>query len=193
MSVLQEEYEHKPATTKRNHLMSTSGIFFFFFFVPVKDFRWPCSSDSGIKFINNDLQTKHFELSVRCEQTQNGRKLWPCSPRYNCRLWLMTRGWRRIPSGAGPAAETPHPRYIGTGSIWRTSCVLFVGGDRRLTLTNKDFKHRCVQSWTNNNMNSNLHVWHLLWVEFTSGFNVRHVGRLVGGHGTYMCVCGGGQ
>lgn len=32
--------------------------------------------------------TKHFELSVRCEQSQIDGKLWPRSPPYNSCLWL---------------------------------------------------------------------------------------------------------
>lgn len=77
-----------------------------FFFVLVKDFRRLCSSASGIKLINNDLQTKHFELSVRLRTEPDWRETLTLQPSLQLSLMTSMGDWRRIPSGAGPAAET---------------------------------------------------------------------------------------
>lgn len=154
------------------------------FFFPVKDFRWPRSSDSGIKLINNDLQTKHFELSVCCEQSKNGRKRWPCSPRYNRHLWLVQEAEGEFPLALDQPQKHPShgtsgldlceeravfcqwvetrnipPAHTGQHGTEDPESMCSVPVYTRLllecqttqmiwelTLTNEDFKDRCVQS-----------------------------------------------
>lgn len=86
----------------RSLIWASCGFFFFLLFCN----RRLCSSASGIKLINNDLQYKALWTECALRTEPDWRETLIPQPSLQQLLMTSMRGWRRIPSGAGPAAET---------------------------------------------------------------------------------------
>lgn len=76
----------------------------------VTDFRRLCSSASGIKLINSDLQYKALWTECALRTQPDWRETLTPQPCLQLLLMTSKRGWRRIPSGTGPDTETLRPR-----------------------------------------------------------------------------------